>query len=172
MLCPVRYPVYVSTSLASWYPVPMLASCLSLYSWISAAAGLPAGSAGDSKPYLLTRLVLVPSAPSGCIFGLTLLPLPATVPCCGLGAAAVPGPLVIYSLPLLSLIALVYWVVEGFPSPTLPCSSSTGNPSPSGVNPEVLSPRGNSSTPGCQFPLATRIPLPLPGDPSWGFLPL
>ena len=168
--CPVRYPV--SATLASWYPVPMADLWPYPRSWISAAAGSPAGSTGASEQSLLMRSGLARLVPSGCLCGLTSLPLTAAVSHCGLGGAAGPGPLVISSSLPLSPFALVSQVVWGFPSPPLPRPSSPVTPSHSGVTPEVSSSQENVPLQGCQCPLATRLPLPLTGDTPRGFPPL
>ena len=59
--------------------------------WVSAAAGLPAGFAGASKPYSLARSGLTPSEPSGCLCSVSTLPLSAAMTRYGIGAASGPG---------------------------------------------------------------------------------
>ena len=135
---PVRSPVSVSPAFCS--PVPMVVLWPSPHYWISAVTTLPAKYAGAKKLYLPARLGLAPSAPSRCLYGLTSLPLPTAVPRCGISGAASPGPLVISSVLLLSLLALVYQMVGGFPSPTCPRSSSSVTLSPLRITPEVLYP--------------------------------
>ena len=168
--CPVQSPV--SVLLSSWSPVPIVASWMSQLSWISAAAGSTASSAGTSKPYLLARLGLAPLSLSGCLCSTTSLPLPAALPHCGIRGAASPSPLIISLSLKLSPLALVYRVGEGVPSPPRPCLSSFSTPSTSGVTPEVFSPWGNSSFLGVSTPLGKSTPLPLTGDPPQGFPPL
>ena len=165
--CLVRYPI--SVPLSSWSPVTMVASWPSPRSCIYALAGSPASSTGASKPHFLARLGLAPSAPSGCLCGITSLPLPAAVPCCGLVSAAGPGPLVIYLLLPLYPLALVSWVMGGVPSPTCPCPYSPRTLSPLGVTTEVSSPRGNYSTPGASMPLGNSTSPPTTWRSPLGF---
>ena len=58
--------------------------------------------------------------------------------------------------------AVVSRVVWEFPPPLRPRPPSTGTPSPLGFTPEVLSPWGNSSTPGVSMPLGNLTPPPTP----------
>ena len=104
----------------------MVALLPSPRSWIYAAVGSPAGSAGASKTYSLARLGLALSANLGCLCSLTTLPLPAAVPRCGIGGAVGPvGPvrLVIYLSPPLSPLTSVYRVVGEVSVPSLPPSA-------------------------------------------------
>ena len=86
----------------------------------------------------------------------------AAMPRCGRGGGAVLGPPIRLSPPPPAPCTPVAWVVGGFSSPPCPCPSSLGSPLPVVVAPGVLSPRGNSATPGVSVPCGDSTPPPTP----------
>ena len=84
------YPIPNTFSIAlyPWSSAPLLFLWLFPLTWVLAASGSPAVSAGASNMYLLARSGLAPLALLGCLCWVPALFLFAAVPCCGLGRAA------------------------------------------------------------------------------------
>ena len=166
---PFLFPVSVSVSFRPWYAAPLVAPWPAPLTRGPAVSGSPAGSSVASMLYLGRNLIpflgLAPSALSECFFWAPALSSSTAVTRCGRGGGAIPSPRVIYLSPSPALLSLVDRVVGGFPSPPRPRPPPCDTTSTLVATPGVLPPRGNSSTLGCQCPVATRIPLALPRSP-------
>ena len=106
---------------------------------------------------------LAPSVPTVCLGGVPALSLSAAMPRCRCGGSAVLGPLIGLLSSQLSPCTPVARVVGGFSSPPCPVR-------PPSVRPRLrwslwgfCPPGATHSLRGCCFPVATRLPYPLPG---------